>query len=185
MKKYNTGSRKLLIQAFKLRHNMYDADYSTYFDKASGSTTRGYIWKLETAYTRINCRENFFSLNVVGDRSLLPETVVNSTSLNQFKGSLDRHLRAEMFVLIWYFVKILLLLRQRSCVNKPPAYLRSKNERRKLIRFPTFLCSCLNHSAWPTICIAILKKRILLRTAHFLPSYFSCGCGRIPFLVKM
>ena len=88
------------IQAFKLLHNMYDADYTTFFDKASGSTTRGHSFNLKTTYSRINCRANFFSVNVVGDWNSLPKTVVNSTSLNQFKGSLDRHLRAEMFVLI-------------------------------------------------------------------------------------
>ena len=94
------------IQVFKLLHNMYDADYSTFFDKASGSITRGHSWKLKTTHSRINCRANFSSVNVVGDWNSLPETVVNSTSFNQFKGSLDRHLRAEMFALVWHLVEI-------------------------------------------------------------------------------
>ena len=85
--------RERLIQVFfKLLHNMYDTDYSMFFDKASDSTTRGHSWKLKTTHSRINCRSNFFSMNVVGNRNSLPETVANSTSLNQFKGSLDRHL---------------------------------------------------------------------------------------------
>ena len=80
--------RERLIQAFKLLHNMNNADYSTFFDKASGSTTRGHSWKLKTTHSRINCRANFFSANVVGNWNSLQETVVNSTSLNKFKGSL-------------------------------------------------------------------------------------------------
>ena len=84
--------REWLIQAFKLLHNMYDADYTTFSHKASGSTTRGHCWKLKTIHARINCSANFFSVNVVGEWNSLPETVVNSTSLNQFKGKLDRNL---------------------------------------------------------------------------------------------
>ena len=64
---------------------MYNADYSTFFDKASGSTTRGHNWNLKTTHSRINCRANFFSVNVVGDWNSLPKTVVNATFLNQFK----------------------------------------------------------------------------------------------------
>ena len=95
---------------FQAAHNMYDTDYFKFFDKASDTTTRDHSRKLKTTYSRINCRANFFSVIVVSDWNSLPETVANSTSLNQFKGSLDRHLQAEMFALIWHLVEILRLI---------------------------------------------------------------------------
>jgi hypothetical protein len=91
--------RERLIQVYKLLHDMYDLDYTTFFEKSSNSITRGHCWKLKTTHSRLNCRANFFSVKVVGEWNSLPENVVNATSLNIFKGNLDHHLRAEMFVL--------------------------------------------------------------------------------------
>ena len=38
---------------------------------------------------KLNVRKNFFSQRVVNDWNKLPETVVNSTSINMFKKRLD------------------------------------------------------------------------------------------------
>ena len=41
---------------------------------------------------KLNVPKNFFSQWVVNDLNNLPETVINSTSINMFKNRLDCHL---------------------------------------------------------------------------------------------
>ena len=41
---------------------------------------------------KLNVRKNFFSQRVVNDWNILPETVINSSSINMFKNRLDCHL---------------------------------------------------------------------------------------------
>ena len=40
---------------------------------------------------KLNVRKNFFSQRVVNDWNKLPETVINSTSINMFTKRLDCH----------------------------------------------------------------------------------------------
>ena len=41
---------------------------------------------------KLNVRKNFFSQRVVNHWNILPETEINSTSINMFKNRLDCHL---------------------------------------------------------------------------------------------
>jgi len=73
--------------------NMYGVDYTTFFDIASGSSTMGHCWKLKTTNSRLNSGANFFIVKVTGDWNSQPEHVVNATSFNHFKGSLDLYVK--------------------------------------------------------------------------------------------
>ena len=74
-----------------------DTDYTIYLDEATDFVTKGHCWKLKPKHSRLNRRASFFSVRVVSDWNTLPEYVVNSSCLNQFKVNLDYHLHAEKF----------------------------------------------------------------------------------------
>ena len=53
---------------------------------------RGYDLQFFKKGVKFNVRKNFFSQRVVNDWNILPETVINSTSINMFKNRLACHL---------------------------------------------------------------------------------------------
>jgi len=89
--------REQLIQVYKLINNAYDTDCSTFFERDNRNVTRVNSYKLKTKRARLMLRANFFSVGVVRDWNSLPDTVVTSGTLNQFKNSLDRHFSADKF----------------------------------------------------------------------------------------
>jgi hypothetical protein len=91
--------RECLIQIYKLLHGLYDTDYRVFFKRVDNSMTRGHSLKLQTTRSNLNPRGNFFSVAAVRDWNKLPEEVVSSTTLNQFKNSLQRHGHLQRFLL--------------------------------------------------------------------------------------
>ena len=91
--------RECLIQTYKLLHGLYDTDYKVFFTRVENNMTRGHSWKLQSTRARLNQRANFFSVAAVRDWNHLPEAVVSSNTLNQFKTRLQRHMHMGQFVL--------------------------------------------------------------------------------------
>jgi len=81
------------------------AVYRYLFQRDDRNITRGNSYKLKTKRARLMLRANFFSVGVVRDWNSLPDTVVTSGTLNQFKNSLDRHLSADKFAQRWQDVE--------------------------------------------------------------------------------
>ena len=57
---------------------------------------RGHSLKLSKPRCRTSLRQNYFSVRVIDEWNGLPQWVVDATSVNCFKSSLDKHWRQEM-----------------------------------------------------------------------------------------
>ena len=79
-----------LIQAFKVIKGIDKVHYSKFFTLNVDRRTRGHKYKLIKKRSRLDLRKNFFSQRVVSAWNNLPETVVESCSVNAFKNELDR-----------------------------------------------------------------------------------------------
>jgi hypothetical protein len=80
-----------LIEVIKILKGLEGLRRDDFFELAN-SRTRGHMLKLKKNRFRTNIGKNTFSNRVVNSWNKLPEEVVNATSLNMFKGKLDRHL---------------------------------------------------------------------------------------------
>ena len=79
-----------LIQVFKMLKGFDKVDYRKYFS-ISNTTTRGHLLKLHKSRSRLDLRKYFFSQRVVDMWNKLPEEVVESKSINEFKNRLDKY----------------------------------------------------------------------------------------------
>ena len=81
-----------LIEAFKIIKGFEDVNSELFFPLAINTAhLHGHDLKIFKKGLKLNVRKNFFSQRVVNDWSILPETVINSTSINMFKNRLDCH----------------------------------------------------------------------------------------------
>ncbi len=78
-----------LIQVFKMIKNLDDIPEEIFFKRDYNSRTRGHSLKLSKSYCRTDVRKYFFSNRIVDQWNRLPEHVVSSSTLNQFKNRLD------------------------------------------------------------------------------------------------
>ena len=81
-----------MIEAFKIIKGFEDVDSELIFPlKIKNAHLRGHDF-IFLKGVKLNVRKNIFSQRVVNDWNKLPETVINSTSINMFKKRLNCHL---------------------------------------------------------------------------------------------
>jgi hypothetical protein len=85
--------REQLIQVYKILNGHYDMAPETILHRSSVHKTREHSFKLTKATTSLNVRKFYFSNNIINDWNDLSEHIVSATSLNQFKGKLERHMK--------------------------------------------------------------------------------------------
>ena len=84
-------SRGDMIETFKIVKGHYDEEVSgDIFTMRNGPSTRGHNWRIFKEQVRLNKRKNSFPIRVVNNWNSLPEEVVESVSVNQFKNRLDK-----------------------------------------------------------------------------------------------
>lgn len=83
-----------LIQVFKLIKGIDNVEYSTLFQLADDSRTRGHKYKIIKVRSRLEIRRQFFSQRVVNEWNKLPSLVVEAETVNCFKNRLDSHWKA-------------------------------------------------------------------------------------------
>ena len=66
-------------------------------DTAADQGTRGHSLKLTKPAANKVIRQNFFSVRIVNQWNSLPEHVISSVSMNDFKNSLDNHWKEKMY----------------------------------------------------------------------------------------
>ena len=81
-----------MIQVYKILNGHYDIEPETIFHRSRVHQTRGHSFKLSKATTSLNVRKFYFSNGIINDWNDLTEHIVYATSLNQFKGRLDKHM---------------------------------------------------------------------------------------------
>ena len=82
-----------LIQIFRMLKGYDKVDASRFFKLAQGSTTRGHNFKIVKQRFHTRLRQYAFSIRSVNNWNSLPKEVVNATTVNQFKSSLERQWR--------------------------------------------------------------------------------------------
>ena len=92
---FNLETRRLrgqLIETFKILNGITNVEYNKLFT-LSRNQTRSNGWKLELKrYNTTQCGQ-FFSYSICNTWNSLPASVVNSASVEEFKGKLDKIIR--------------------------------------------------------------------------------------------
>ena len=81
--------RGQLIEVFKILNGFDNVDHRNLFSLNTNST-RNHGWKLELNRFNTSICENFFTYKICSTWNKLPTSVVNSTTVEQFKRNLDR-----------------------------------------------------------------------------------------------
>ena len=84
-----------LIYLYQILEGTYDIHNQLF--TPSNSITRGYTKKLFKYHTNSYARFNFYSNRVINDWNSLPQSIVDSPSVNEFKMLLDRHYSNYLF----------------------------------------------------------------------------------------
>ena len=83
-----------LLTCFKTLKGFEYLNISEFFSFNERST-RGHMQKLFKQFCRLDATKYSFAYRVIDDWNALPNSVVESESINEFKGGLDRHLRVN------------------------------------------------------------------------------------------
>ena len=84
-----------LIYLYQILKGTYDIHYQLF--TPSNLITRGHTKKLFKYHTNSYVRSNFYSNRVINDWNSLPQSIVDSPSVNEFKMLLDRHYSNYLF----------------------------------------------------------------------------------------
>ena len=87
-----------MIQVYKIVTGIDRIDPNSIFEFRKKSKTRGHKKKLFKRRSRLNVRKGSFSQRTVNDWNSLPQAVIESESLDQFKNRLDRHWLGERYI---------------------------------------------------------------------------------------
>ena len=82
-----------LIQVYKILHNLYEPSTVPNLPRSADLRTRGNSLKLLVERCRLDIRRFSFCSRVVKYWNSLPDTAVNSDSLNCFKTDVDKHFK--------------------------------------------------------------------------------------------
>ena len=85
-----TGRNRNVIQTYKIMNNIDRIDGKKFFKPCKEVRTRGHSKRVEKTQCKILVRRNTFSQRMANDWNALPDVVVMSGSINQFKGRLGR-----------------------------------------------------------------------------------------------
>ena len=84
-----------LIETYKIMHNIDKTPEETYFQRSESTQLRGHSLKLHKKPVNTKMRQMFFSQRVVNAWNVLPEEVVQASSINAFKSRLDKFWKIE------------------------------------------------------------------------------------------
>ena len=78
-----------MIIVYKMLNDLIDLDRQSFFFQMSNLYTRGHSKKLYKPFSRLKIQIQFFSQRVIDEWNSLPNSVVCSVSLNEFKRNYD------------------------------------------------------------------------------------------------
>ncbi len=86
-----------MIQAYTILKKIDRIDPNKFFIQTKYKGTRSHSMKLFKQQFESELRQHAFSERIIDDRNSLTEKIVNSKSLEIFKGRLDKHWSTEWF----------------------------------------------------------------------------------------
>ena len=90
-----------MIEVYKITHGLYDSELCPPLCRYEDVRTRGNSWKLKVEHAKNDLRKFSFCIRVTKILNSLPDSVVSSASLNEFKNKLDEFLQKEEVVFDW------------------------------------------------------------------------------------
>ena len=85
-------------QVFKIINRLERIEPDAFFrPNAQKKVTRGHNKRFYKPKPRLNIRKNTFSVRVVNDWNSLPQNLIDSGNLDEFKVNLDEHWRSEVY----------------------------------------------------------------------------------------
>ena len=84
-----------LIEVFRIMRGLEDVPPEAFFQLSTSEKTRGHSMKLQKSHSRLNIRKFFFSQRIVGKWNALPESVIASKTVNQFKNGIAPLFRTQ------------------------------------------------------------------------------------------
>jgi len=85
-----TRVRADLIEVFKMVRELSAIKLETFFQLDNNGRTRGHRWKLKKRHFNTDLRQHFFSERVINIGNSLDKDTVAATSINCFKGHLQK-----------------------------------------------------------------------------------------------
>ena len=89
-------NRTDLIELFKMVKGFSAVPLNDFFCRSENTATRGHNWKLLKSHCHCEARLQFFSQRVINRWNSLSQEDVDATSVNVFKGRLERRRRLQM-----------------------------------------------------------------------------------------
>ena len=92
---YSLSKRRLrgnLIQCFKIIKGFDNVNIDNFFTLAPEMPTRGHSLKLSGKRVTLDVTKFFFTNEIINEWNKLPESVIESTTINMFKSRLDNYL---------------------------------------------------------------------------------------------
>ena len=89
-------NRTDLIELFKLVKGFSGTPWNEFFPRSENIVSRGHSWKLLRNHCHCKARLQFFSQRVINRWNSLSQEDVDATSVNAFKGRLERRRRHQM-----------------------------------------------------------------------------------------
>ena len=87
-----------LIQVFKIAHNYYDPiTTKSLFEFSDNQRLRGHNFKIIKQRANKSKYSHFFTNRIVNRWNKLPSSIVNASSINNFKNQLDAHYKNIMY----------------------------------------------------------------------------------------
>ena len=84
-----------VIFLFKIVHKLIDIDASQFFIVNQNSKTRGHSHKIMQQRSNSDMRRYFYTQRVVAPWNSLPEHIVNSKNVPEFKASYDKYIKTN------------------------------------------------------------------------------------------
>ena len=82
-----------MISMYKIMHNLVNIDANSLFQMNNTSSTRGHLYKLYPVRNNTDIRRCFYTQRVVAPWNRLPNHVVTSNNVSQFKRSYDNYIK--------------------------------------------------------------------------------------------
>ena len=90
-----------MIEVFKILNGYYDEVVAPKLCRHFGNRTRGNELKLQHNRSKLDIRKHSFSQRITNLWNSLPNHVVQSSSINSFKNSLDKHWSCQELYYDW------------------------------------------------------------------------------------
>ena len=86
-----------VIFLFKIVHKLVDINASNFFAMNLNSKTRGHPYKIMQERSNTDKRRHFYTQRVIAPWNCLPEHLIDSKNVSQFKAGYDKYIKSKQY----------------------------------------------------------------------------------------